>query len=72
MSVICEQFNDPAALFSGVRWIELSVGLATETSFVSSMRNLQPFMDRSTKTSYFSQFYALVCPSVNGVVIYNW
>jgi hypothetical protein len=67
VSVICDQLYDLASLFSGVRWISMSVGPATEPSFASSMGNCQPVMGRSTGTSHCSHFYALVCPSVNGV-----
>ena len=68
VSVICDQLYDLASLFSGVRWIGMSVGPATEPSFASSTGNCQSVMGRSTGTSYCSQFYALVCPSVNAVI----
>lgn len=45
----------------------MSLGPATEPSYVSSVGNCQSVMGRSTGSSYCSHFYALVCPSVNGV-----
>jgi len=66
VSVLYDQIYDLISPFSGVRWIGMSVGPATEPSF-SSMRNCQTLMGRSTGTSYCSHFYAFVCPSANGV-----